>query len=99
MLGLAAKGLGSTCLDDFPKIHHHDAMANVLNHGQVMRDKQIRELVFGLQVLQQVDHLCLNRNVERAYRFIAYNEPGLDRESTSNSDALALAAAELVRKA
>ena len=52
-----------------------------------------------LQVLQQVDHLRLDRDVERRHRLVADDQLGLDGERAGDADALALAAGELVRVA
>ena len=67
------------------------------HHGQIVRDEQVRELELALQVFEQIDDLRLDRNVERRYRFIAHDEGRLHRQRTRYSDALALAAGELVR--
>ena len=51
----------------------------------------------GLQVLEQVDDLRLDRDVERGDRLVADDELRLDRKRARDADALALAAGELVR--
>ena len=40
--------------------------ADVLHHRQIVRDEQIGEAELLLQVLEQIDHLRLDRDVERA---------------------------------
>jgi len=50
-----------------------------------------------LQVLEQVQHLALHRNIQCGDRFIADDQVRLQRNGAGNADALALAAAELVR--
>ena len=58
-------------LDDAAEIHHRDAMADMLDHGEIVRDEQIGEAVLALQVDQQVDDLRLDRDVERGDRLVA----------------------------
>ena len=51
------------------------------------------------QLHEQVQHLRLDRHVERRHRLVADQELGLHRERAGDADARALAARELVRKA
>ena len=53
----------------------------------------------ALQIFQQVDHLRLDRHVERRHRLVADDELGLHRERARDHDALALAAGKFVRVA
>ncbi len=62
-----------------------------------MGDEKVRQFELLLQIFQQVDDLCLNRNVERRDRLVADDETGFDRQGAGDADALALAARELVR--
>ena len=72
-------------------------VADVLDHGQVVRDEQISEAELALQVDHQVEHLGLDRDVERGDRLVGDDQLGLQRERAGDADALALAARELVR--
>ena len=47
--------------------------------------------------LQQVDHLGLDRHVERRHRLVADDDLRPQRQRPGDADALALAAGELVR--
>src|SRR5690606_26188365 len=87
---------GGGDLHDSPQIHHDDFIAEVLHHTQVMRDEQHREIELFAQILEQVDHLCLDRNVEGGDGLIGYDEIRFDGESPGNSDALALPPRKLV---
>ena len=84
-------------LDDAAKIHHRDAMADVLDHGEVVGDEKVGELELLLQVDQQVDDLGLDRDVERRHRLVADDQGGTQGQRAGDSDALALAAGEFVR--
>src|SRR5882757_3404293 len=72
-------------------------MADMGDHGEVMRDEQIGEAVLALQVDQQVDHLRLDRDIERRYRLITYNQARRERQRAGDADALPLPAGELMR--
>ena len=62
-----------------------------------MRNEHVRQMLFFLQFLQQVDDLRLNGNIQSGYAFVADNELRLNRERTRDADTLALTAGELVR--
>src|SRR6266702_213465 len=61
-----------------------------------MGDEEIAEAEPLLEVEQQVDDLRLHRHVERRYRFVADDEFRPQRQRARDTDALALAARELV---
>jgi hypothetical protein len=66
---------------------------------QVVRDQHEREVVLALQVAQQVEDLCLDRDVERRDGLVGDDQLRLQRERARDADALTLAAGELVRVA
>src|SRR5205085_4403315 len=74
-----------------------DAVGDVLHHREIVRDEDVREVEAPLKILQKIDHLRLDRDVERQDGLVADDEPRLDRERARNADALALPARELVR--
>ena len=49
-----------------------------------------------LELLQQVDHLCLHRHIERTDRFIANDQIRFCNERTRNADTLTLATGKFV---
>jgi hypothetical protein len=71
----------------------------MLDHREVVADEQVGEAELLAQVHEQVQHLRLDRDVERRHRLVADDESGLHRQSAGDADALALAAGELVRVA
>ena len=91
--------LARTDLDDPPQIHHRDAVADMADHREIMRDEQIGEPELVLQVFEQVDHLRLDRDVERRNRLVEDQQFRVERQSPGDADALALAARKLMRKA
>ena len=64
-----------------------------------MRDEDIRQIEVALQVAEQVEHLSLDRDVERRDRLVADDQLRRERERTRDADPLALPAGELVRVA
>jgi hypothetical protein len=69
----------------------------VSHHREVVGDEDIGKAEAALQVSHEVDDLCLNRDVECRHRLVADDQLRLDRERTSDADALALPAREFVR--
>ena len=88
---------GRPRFDDPAQIHDRDPMADVLDDGEVVGDEEISKAVALLEVLKQVNDLCLHRNVECANRLIANNELWPNTKGAGDADPLALAAAELMR--
>ena len=84
-------------LDDAAEIHHRDAMADVLDDREVVRDEEIGQAELRLQIHEQVDDLRLHRHVERRDRLVADDHLGLDGERARDPEALALSAGEFVR--
>jgi len=69
----------------------------MFDHSKAMRDKKVCQAELLLQVLKKVNHLGLNRNVERRYRFITNDELWSRREGARNAYSLTLTTRELVR--
>ena len=85
-------------LDDLPQVHDGDAVAHVLDNGQVVGDEQVGEAQPLLKVLEQVDDLGLDRDVQSGDRFVADEHGGLGGQRPCHTDALALPAGELGRE-
>lgn len=83
-------------LHHIAQIHDADAVRNVANHRQVMRNEHVGQVLFFLQLLQQIDNLGLNGHVQRGDALVAHNELGLYRQRPGNADALPLTAGELM---
>ena len=62
-----------------------------------MCDKQVGALRFLLNVLHQVDHLRLNRHIQRGNALVSDNQLGVHNQGAGNADALTLTAGKLVR--
>ena len=88
--------IGGAGLQQVAQMQHADAVADVLDHGQVVGDEEIGGAGLGLDVLHQVDHLGLDGDVQRRDALIGNDELGVHDEGAGNAHALALAAGELV---
>ena len=77
---------------------HGDLVADVLDDGEVMGDEEVGEAELLLQIHEKIDDLGLDGNVEGADRLVANDEFRFDGEGAGDADALALAAAKLVRE-
>ena len=90
---------GGTLLDDAPEVHHRERVRHGLDDGEVVGDEQIGEAEAPLEVVQQHEDARLDGDVERGGRLVEHDELGVQRQGPRDGDALALAAAELVRAA
>ena len=78
-------------LDDAAEVHHADAIGDVVDHREVVRDEEIGEAHPLLQVAHQVQHLRLHRHVERGRRLVADEEPRLRSTARGRSRCAAAA--------
>lgn len=85
-----------TLFDDLAIEHYRDAVADVMNHGHVMRDEKIGESEIILQIGEQIQNLRLDRDVERGGRFVTDDQSRLESKCPCDPDALSLATRELV---
>ncbi len=90
-------GLAVADLDDLAEVHDSHSVRDVTHDREVVCDEEERDTEFVLQILQQVDHAGLNRHVERRDGLVENEQLGLQDEGPGDTDALALAARELVR--
>ena len=88
---------GRRIFDDLAEIHDRRPLGHVAHRGEVVGDQQVGDIVPFLDILQQVHHLGANRHVERRDRLVQHDQPGSDGKRAGERNALALAAAELVR--
>ena len=78
------------------EVHDGDAVADVLDDGQVVGDEHERQAVALLEVLEQVQHLGLDAHVEGRDRLVADDQRRVEHERAGDRDALALSTGELV---
>src|SRR5579862_4656211 len=86
-------------LDDLTQVHNRDSIAHMTDYREVVRDEQHRQTKVPLQLQQQVQHLCLNRDIQRRYRLIGDEKLWIHGQGARDTDSLTLAAGELMRVA
>ena len=79
------------------EVHNGNAVAYVAHDRKIMRDKKIGQVEFLLQILEEVNHLCLYGDVECGKRLVADDQFRVDGQGARYSNPLALPAAEFVR--
>ena len=89
--------LGGSLLDDASQVHDGDAVGELFDHGEIVRDQQQREPEPVFQVGQQVQDLGLHRHIQRGCRFVADQHRRLKHERPRDRHALALPARKLDR--
>ena len=94
--GVLENLLGGAGLQQMPQMQHTDAVGDVLDHGQVVGDEQIGRAGLLLDILHQVDYLCLNGHIQRRDALVRDDELGVHDEGAGNAHALTLTAGELV---
>ena len=99
MLGRRVELLLVRDLGDLAEVHHEDAVGDVADDVQVVRDEDVREPEVALQVLEQVQDLRLHGHVERGDGLVADDQLRVDRQRARDADPLPLPAGELVREA
>src|SRR4051794_9440510 len=91
--------VGVAGLDDLALVHHRDAVGNVANDADVVRDEDVGQAEFVLKVVEQVDDLRLDRYVERRDRLVAEDQLRFEGQSPGDPDPLPLPAGEFMRVA
>ncbi|EGJ74926.1 putative peptide ABC transporter ATP-binding protein [Streptomyces sp. Tu6071] len=86
-------------LDDAAEVHDGDAVGDVADDREVVRDEDVGEVELLLEPLHEVDDLRLHRDVEGRHGLVGDDDLGAQRETARDADALPLAAGELVRVA
>ena len=72
-------------------------MADMGDDREVVRNEEVGKILLALQIDQEIDHLRLDRDVERGDRLVANDQARAERQRPRDADALALAAGELMR--
>ena len=91
--------VGGGALDDAAAEHDDHLVGERAHDAEIVADEEDREPHVGLEVLEQVDDLRLDRDVERRGRLVGDQHRDAEDQRAGDRDALALAAGELVRVA
>src|SRR5262249_6932970 len=82
---------------DPAEIHDQYTIREMFDHAEIVSNEQIGKIEIATQVHEQVEDLCLDRHIQRGNGFVAHQKFRLYRKRAGNTDALALAAGELMR--
>ena len=96
VLRICVDAFGGVELHDAPEVHDHDPVTDIFDDAEVMGDKNICQVKLLPQAAEEVDDLCLDRNVQCGYRLVADDDLRLHGEGAGNVHTLSLAAGELV---
>ena len=81
------------------EVHDTDPVADALDDGEVVADKDVAQAELLFQLLQQPEDLRLDGDVERGDRLVEHENSWLWRQGAGDADALCLSAREFVRVA
>ena len=84
--------IGRALFDDDAVFHDEDAVAQVTDDAEVVRDEEVGDPSRFAQRDQQVEDLRLDRHVERRHRLVEHDDRGARGEGAGDRDALTLAA-------
>jgi len=83
--------LGRPDFDDTPQIHDGNALADMGDNTEIVRDEQDRKLLFCLDIGQKIDDLGPDRHIERRHRFVGNQHRRAQGKGPRNAKTLALA--------
>ena len=89
---------GRTLFDQLSVLHDDDAIADLGCDAQVMGDEQHGQAEVSTNLVEQIEHLRLDRHVKRRNSFIRNQNCRFHRERSRDADPLTLSARELMRK-
>jgi len=85
--------------DDLSAIHYGDTGCEVTHYGHGMRDEEVGQSEFALQLRQEIHDLRTYADVERRDGLVRDDELWTQRQRPGDSDSLPLPSAEFVREA
>ena len=97
MLRLPVDLLDRTDLDHLSEVHHEDTVRDVADDVEVVGDEDVGQIELRLEVGEQIEHLRLDRFVERGHRLVENEKARVERERAGDVDALLLASGQFVR--
>ena len=79
-------------------MHDGDAIGDMPDHGDIVRDEQVGCAEARLQLDQLIQDRCLHRDIQCRGWLIAYHQPRGGGKGTCDADALLFSAREFTRK-
>ncbi len=98
VLGRGQEVAGAPDLHDFSSAQDRDAVGDLGDDAEIVRDEEHAGAVLALQVADQREDLRLRRHVERGGRLVGNQQRGFQHQRHRDHDPLPLPAGELVRE-
>ena len=92
MTGIGEDLAGRAFFHHATEIENDDPIAQMPHRGKIVTDEKQRQAEFCAQMRQKLEHLGLNRYVERRDGFVGDQKLRRDGERSRDADALALPA-------
>ena len=83
---------------DLAQVHHRDAVADMANDSDVVRDEKHRKIELLLKCQQQIEYLGLHGYIERRDRLVGDEKTRLGGQSAGDGNPLTLSPAECMGK-
>ena len=101
-LGVGVFGLGEErffagVLYDLSQVHDCHIVTDVLDHRDIMGDKERGEVVLILEIHHEVEYLSLNRYIQCRDRLISQDKLWTQDDRSGDRDTLSLSSGELMR--
>ncbi len=82
--------LGGANFHELARAHHRDARRHLGHHRQAVRNENVRQPEFGLQLLEQQQDLRAHGNVQRGNRLIGHHQLWPENQRSRDANRLAL---------
>jgi len=96
MTGLVEDLIRGACFHKFAGAHDGDAGGDLCDDGKAVRDQNIGQGKFALELLQQEKNSCADGDVERGDGLVGDDEFWLKNQGSGNANALALTTRKFV---
>ena len=90
MCGIRQDDACWTHLNELAEVHHADRRRHVAHDREVMAHEDHRQTTAHLEVLHEIEQLCLDRDIESRDRLIGDDQLRLEREGSGKADPLTL---------
>ena len=77
--GFVKQQIDRTLLHNLAEIHYGDLIADLPDDRKVVADEQEGEVQLVLEFNQKVEHLGLDRDIERGHRLVTDHETRMER--------------------
>ncbi len=94
IFGLVKNFFSGADFHELAGAHDRNACGHLGHHRQTVRNKNVSQVEFALELLEQEEHLGPNGNIESRNRLVSDDQRRLKNQGARYADALALAAGD-----